>query len=97
MDALRILSHHQCARDMVEEFVGAKVFPLRANQFWFVVTDGERYREWDLKGLSMNVKQAWAKVLQKSNSSMLGSRPCIRRFLKQLRSSLGSLGTHRLR
>ena len=31
VDALRTLSHHQCAHDLVEEFVCAKVLPLRAN------------------------------------------------------------------
>ena len=30
VDALKILSRHQCVRDLVEEFVCAKVLPLRA-------------------------------------------------------------------
>ena len=62
MDALRILSCHQCARDLVEEFVCAKVVSLRADQAWFAVKDDERYRRRGLKGLSVNVKQAWSKV-----------------------------------
>ena len=62
VDVLRIW-HHQCARDLVEEFVCAKVLPLRANQAWFVVKDDEKYQELGLKGLGVNVKQAWAKVL----------------------------------
>ena len=62
MDALRILSRHQCACDLVEEFVYAKVVPLRANQAWFTVKDGERYQGRGLKGLGVNVKQAWSKV-----------------------------------
>ena len=62
MDALRILSCHQCARDLVEEFVCAKVVPLRADQAWFAVKDDERYRGQGLKGLGINVKQAWSKV-----------------------------------
>ena len=37
VDALRILWHHQCARDLVEEFVCAKIVPLRADQAWFTV------------------------------------------------------------
>ena len=37
IDALRTLSCHRCARDLVEEFVCAKVLPLRANQSWFAV------------------------------------------------------------
>ena len=44
MDALRTLSRHQCVRDLVEEFVCAKVLPLRANQSWFAVKDDEKYR-----------------------------------------------------
>ena len=52
------LSGHQCARDLVEEFVCAKVLPLRANQSWFVVKDDEKYRARGLKGLGLNVKQA---------------------------------------
>ena len=44
VDALKILSHHQCVRDLVEEFICAKVVPLRVNQAWFVVKDDERYR-----------------------------------------------------
>ena len=63
IDALRILSCHQCARDLVEEFVGTKVLPLRANQSWFECKDDERYRDCGLKGLGVDVKQAWSKVL----------------------------------
>ena len=62
VDALRILSRHQCARDLVEEFVCAKVEPLRADHAWFVVKDDERYKGRGLKGLGVNVKQAWSKV-----------------------------------
>ena len=62
VDALRILSRHQCARDLVEEFVCAKVVPLRADQASFVVKDDERYRGQGLKGLGVNVKEAWLKV-----------------------------------
>ena len=56
VDALRILSCHQCALDLVEEFFCTKVLPLRANQAWFVVNDDERYRECGLKGLGVNGK-----------------------------------------
>ena len=44
VEALRTLSRHHCARDLVEEFVCAKVLPLRANQAWFMVKDDERYQ-----------------------------------------------------
>ena len=41
---LRILSHHQCARDLVEEFVCTKIVPLRVDQAWFVAKDDKRYQ-----------------------------------------------------
>ena len=41
VDALRVLSCHQCVCNLVEEFVCAKVLPLRANQAWFMVNDDE--------------------------------------------------------
>jgi hypothetical protein len=40
---LRVLSLQQCARDLVEEYVCAKVLPLRASQVWFAVRDDEKY------------------------------------------------------
>jgi len=43
VDTLRVLSRHQCARYLVEEFVCAKVLSLRASQPWFDVKDDERY------------------------------------------------------
>ena len=64
VDALRTLSRHQCAHDLVEEFVCMKVLPLRANQSWFAVKDDEKYRACGLKGLGVDVKQAWSKVLR---------------------------------
>jgi len=63
VDALRALSRHQYARDLVEEFVCAKVLPLKANQTWFAVRDDERYRSWGLRGLRVDVRQAWSKVV----------------------------------
>jgi hypothetical protein len=44
VDVLRALLHHQCARDLVEEFVCVKVLPLRVNQTWFDVKDDAMYR-----------------------------------------------------
>ena len=44
VDTLWILSRHQCACDLVEEFVCAKVVPLRADQAWFTVKDDEQYQ-----------------------------------------------------
>jgi hypothetical protein len=56
VDALRTLSHDQCARDLVKEFVCVKVLPLRADQSWFAIKDDERYRARGLKGLGLDVK-----------------------------------------
>ena len=97
VDALRIMSRHQCARDLVEEFVCVKVLPLRANQSWFVVKDDEKYRAHGLKGLGMDVKQAWSKVLWKSDTPAAGLRSCIRRLRRLWRNSLGLLGLLRIR
>lgn len=55
VDAFRVLSCHQCARDLVE-FVSAKILPLRANQTWFAIKDDERYHARGLKGLGVDVK-----------------------------------------
>ena len=55
VDALRALSCHQCARDLVEEFVCAKALPLKAIQTWFAVRDDERYRAWGLRRLGVDV------------------------------------------
>jgi hypothetical protein len=44
VDALKTLSRHQCARNLVLEFVCVKVLPLRADQSLFVVKDDEKYR-----------------------------------------------------
>jgi hypothetical protein len=44
VDALRTLLRHQCARNLVLEFVCVKVLPLRADQSWFAVKDDEKYR-----------------------------------------------------
>ena len=62
VDAFRILSRHQCTHGLVEEFVCAKVLPLRADQAWFAVKDNEWYQGRGLKGLDVNVKQVWSKV-----------------------------------
>ena len=56
VDALRTLLHHQCARDLVEESVCAKILPLRANLSWFAIKDDEKYRVHGLKGLGLDVK-----------------------------------------
>jgi hypothetical protein len=56
VDVLWALSRHQCTQDLVEEFLCAKVLPLRANQSWFEVKDDERYRGRGLKGLGIYVK-----------------------------------------
>lgn len=42
------MAPHQCAQDLFEEFVFAKVLPLRAIEAWFPVSE-ERYKEKRLK------------------------------------------------
>lgn len=56
VDAIRILSRQQCGRDLVEEFLCAKVVPLLRDQVWFDVRDDAKYAPWGLKFLKMNLK-----------------------------------------
>ena len=56
VDAQRELARHQYARDLVEEFLCAKVLPLKASQQWFAMKDDARYRDHGLKGLGIDVK-----------------------------------------
>jgi hypothetical protein len=89
---LRALSRHQCVRDLVEEFVCAKVLPLRANQPWFEVKDDERYRGGGLKGLGIDVKQAWSRVLQKSSSLVARVKDVYKRVAEETEELVGALG-----
>jgi len=53
VNAIRILSRQQCGRDLVEEFLCAKVVPLLWDQVWFDVRDDAKYAPWGLKFLKM--------------------------------------------
>ena len=53
-DAMRDLEQHQCARDVFEEFVCAKVVPLWGAEKWFTISE-ERYKEKGLKCPDINV------------------------------------------
>jgi hypothetical protein len=77
---------------LVEEFVHAKVLPLRANKPWFEVKDDERYRGHGLKGLGIDVKQAWSRVLQKSNSLVAGVKDVYKRVAEAAEELVGALG-----
>jgi hypothetical protein len=93
VDALRALSRHLCARNLVEEFICAKVLPLRAGQAWFMVKDDEKYRARGLKGLSANVRQAWLKVLQKSNKSATRVKTVYKKVSEAIDELIEALGT----
>ena len=69
-----------------------KVLPLRANQSWFAVKDDEKYRACGLKGLGVDVKQAWSKVLQKSNSSATGVKVMYKKVAEAIEELIGALG-----
>lgn len=92
IDALRTLSRHQCARDLVEEFVCANVLPLRANKSWFAVRDDEKYCVQVLKGLGLDVKQAWAKVLRKSNIVAASVKVVYKKVAEAAEELIGALG-----
>jgi hypothetical protein len=78
---------------LVEEFVCAKVLPLRANQSWFAVKDDERYQARGLKGLGLDVKQAWAKVLRKSNTLAAEIKVVYKKVVECVEELIGPLGT----
>jgi len=74
-------------------FVRGLYIPLKANQVWFTVRDDELYRGRGLKGLGIDVKQAWAKVIQKSKISMEGVKALYRRVAETIEDLIGALGT----
>jgi hypothetical protein len=87
-----VLTRHQCARDLVEEFVCAKVLPLRAGQTWFDVKDDERYQARGLKGLGIDVKQAWLRVFHRSGSSVAGVKDVYKKVAEATEELIGALG-----
>lgn len=93
VDALRVLARHQCTRDLVEEFLCAKVGPLKADQRWFVVKEDARYRDRGLKGLEIDVKKAWSKVLGKGNTHATGVKAVYKEVAEATEELVGSLGT----
>jgi oligoribonuclease NrnB/cAMP/cGMP phosphodiesterase (DHH superfamily) len=65
-----------------------------------VVKDDERYQERGLKGIGVDVKQAWAKVLQKSNSSAARVKTMykmVSEAVEELIRALGSTETKAIR
>jgi hypothetical protein len=75
-----VLTRHQCARDLVEEFVCAKVLPLRAGQTWFDVKDDERYQA---RGL---------RVFHRSGSSVAGVKDVYKKVAEATEELIGALG-----
>jgi hypothetical protein len=57
-----------------------------------VVKDDEKYRAWGLKGLGVNVRQAWSKVLQKSNKSVARVKTVYKKVLEAVDKLTGALG-----
>ena len=78
---------------MVEEFVCAKIVPLKADQSWFDVKDNMMHRGHGLKGLGINIKQAWSRVLQKSSYSVAGVKAIYREVAEATEEIVGSLGS----
>jgi hypothetical protein len=78
---------------LVEEFVCVKVLPLRANQSWFTVKDDEKYRARGLKGLGVDVKQAWSKVLRKSSTLAARVKVVYKKVVESVEELIGALGT----
>jgi hypothetical protein len=89
VDAFRLLSHQRCTHVLFEEYVCAKFIPLRRSQVWFDVRDEERYGSRGLKGLGINVQEAWKKVIEKCSSVSDGIRLCMSVCRSKLWVSLG--------
>jgi hypothetical protein len=70
-----------------------KVLPLRANQSWFTVKDDEKYRARGLKGVGVDVKQAWSKVLQKSSTPAVGVKVMYKKVVESMEELIEALRT----
>jgi hypothetical protein len=70
-----------------------KVLPLRANQSWFTVKDDEKYWARGLKGLGVDVKQAWSKVLRKSSTPAAGVKVVYKKVAESVDELIRALGT----
>ena len=70
-DALRALSKHQCAQDLLEEFVCAEAGLLRAGQEWFTVIE-EKCKDKGIKCPDIELKERWERVLSKVKRRKLG-------------------------
>lgn len=91
VDALRQLSRHQCARDLVEEYVCARYVPLRKDQVWFEVRDDEKYRSWRLKYLRLDLRAAWKRVIEKGRTQAEGVESVYRIIEKEVDNLVGPL------
>jgi len=55
--------------------------------------DDEKYQARGLKGLGLDVKQAWSKVLRKSNTPAAGVKVVYKKVAEAVEELIGSLGT----
>ena len=65
---------------------------LRASQPWFDVKDDDRYQAHGLKGLGIDVKQAWSRVLQRSGSSVVRVKAVYKKVAEAIEELIGTLG-----
>jgi hypothetical protein len=97
IDTLWVLLRCQCTRDLVEEFLCAKVLPLRAKQEWFAMKDDERYQEKGLKGLVIDVNAVWEKILMKSKKCSEGLNAIYREVEAMVENLVGKLGAVKIK
>jgi hypothetical protein len=71
--------------------VCAKFVPLRRSQVWFDVRDEERYGSRGLKGLGINVQEAWKKVIEKCSSLSDGIKAVYEHVSEQVEGLIGPL------
>ena len=58
-----------------------------------MVKDDEKYRARGLKGLGLDVKKAWSKVLRKSDTLAAGVKVVYKKVAEVVEELIGSLGT----
>jgi hypothetical protein len=91
VDALRVLSRQQYARDLVQVHVCAKFIPLRRSLVCFDIWDEKRYGPRGQKGFGINLQEAWRKVIEKCSSLSNCIKDVYERVARQVEDLVGPL------
>lgn len=97
VDTMRHLSRHQCAHDLVEEYVCAKFVLLHQGQAWFEVRDDAKYESRGLKFLKLDLLSLWRRVVDKGRTSAEGVAAVLDIVKKESKDLVGPLMTPKLK